>query len=122
MMGDVDLQDLFIAEQLSIHPNGYTHNVFQAIAAKQLIKAGVEVSAGQTVRYIITGARDKKAIRRVKAAELIHDGIRFDGEKYVDMLILAAANILSLFGYTEEGLKDEIFYGEKQMVLEPAYA
>ncbi len=122
MTRDVDLRDLFISKQLSMPPNGYTHNVFQAIAARQLIKAGVEVSAGQTVRYIITGAQNKRVGRRVKAAELTCDGTRFDAEKYVDMLILAAANILSPFGYTEEGLKDEIFYGEKQMVLEPVYA
>ena len=29
------------------------------------------------------------------------------------------ANILSSFGYTEEALKDQIVYGEKQTVLKP---
>jgi len=38
---------------------------------------------------------------------------RFDAEKYVDMLILAGANILSPFGHAEEALKDQIVYGEK---------
>jgi hypothetical protein len=53
----------------------------------------------------------------VKAAELIDTETRYDVRKYVAMLILAGANILSPFGYNEEGLKDEIRYGEKQTVL-----
>jgi DNA polymerase elongation subunit (family B) len=92
---------------------------FQAIAAKQLMKAGVEVSAGQMVRYVITDAQNKAASRRVKAAELMDDGRCVDTEKYVEMLILAGANILSPFGYTEKGLKDRLVHGEKQMILVP---
>ena len=57
----------------------------------------------------------------VKAAELISADTRFDVEKYVDMLILAGANVLSPFGYTEERLKDQIVYGEKQTVLKPTF-
>jgi len=54
-----------------------------------------------------------------EAAELINAETRFDVEKYVDMLILAGANILSPFGYTEEALRDQIVYGEKQTLLKP---
>jgi len=117
--GDVDREDLIITKQLSMHPNRYAHDVSQAIAAKQLITAGLEVSGGQTVRYLITGVRNKRPNSRVKAAELIDKYTRIDAGKYVDLLILAAANILSLFGYAEERLKDELFYGEKQTVLKP---
>ena len=116
---DVDVRDLIIAKQLSMHPDRYAHDVFQAIAAKQLMKEGIEVSGGQTVRYLITDAENRRAGKRVKAAELVNAETRFDVEKYVDMLILAGANILSLFGYTEEALKDQIVYGEKQTVLRP---
>ncbi len=116
---DVDVQDLIIAKQLSMHPDRYAHDVFQAIAARQLMRESIEVSAGQTVRYLITDAENKRASKRVKAAELINAETHFDAEKYVDMLILAGANILSPFEYTEEALKDQILYGEKQMVLKP---
>jgi len=103
-----------------MHPDRYAHDVFQAIAAKQLVKEGIEISGGQTVRYSITDAENKRPGKRVKAAELIDADTRFDVKKYVDMLIVAGANILSSFGYTEERLKDEIVYGEKQTVLKPA--
>ena len=56
----------------------------------------------------------------MKASGLIDIETRYDVRKYVAILILAGANILNLFGYTEEGLKDEIAYGEKQTVLKPA--
>jgi len=118
MKGDVDRGDLFIAKQLSMRPNRYVHNVFQAIAAKQLIKASMEVSAGQTVRYLIIDAQNKRPNSRVVAAELINDDTPFDIERYRNMLILAGANILSQFGLTEERLRDHIVYGQKQTTLE----
>jgi len=114
---DVNVQDLIIAKQLSMHPERYAHDVFQAIAAKQLMKEGIEISGGQTVRYLITDAENKRPSRRVKAAELIDADSRFDAEKYMNMLILAAANILIPFGYTQERLKDHVVYGEKQTML-----
>jgi DNA polymerase elongation subunit (family B) len=114
---DVDVRDLIIAKRLSMQPDKYTHDVFQAIAAKQLLKEGVEISGGQTVRYLITDAANKRASRRVTAAELVDEETRFDVEKYVDLLILAGVNILSPFGYTEDNLKDQIVYGEQQTVL-----
>jgi DNA polymerase elongation subunit (family B) len=119
---DVDVRDLVISKRLSMHPDRYAHDVFQAVAAKQLMNEGIEVSGGQTVRYLITDADNRRADKRVKAAELINAETRFDVEKYVDMLILAGANILSPFGYTEEALKDQIVYGEKQTVLKPILA
>ena len=116
---DVDVRDLIISKQLSMHPDKYAHDVFQAIAAKQLMRKGIEFSAGQTVRYLITDAENKRPNSRVKVAELVNGDTRFDTEKYVDMLILAATNILNPFGYTEEGLKNKVYYGEKQTVLNP---
>jgi len=116
---DVDVHDLIIAKQLSMHPDRYAHDVFQAIAAKQLLEGGIEVSEGQTVRYLIIDTENRRPSKRVKAAELIDVETRFDVEKYVEMLILAGANILSPFGYTQERLRDHIVYGEKQMMLTP---
>jgi DNA polymerase elongation subunit (family B) len=116
---DVDARDLTVSKRLSMHPNKYTHHVFQAIAARQLMKEGIEITGGQTVRYLITDAENKRASKRVKAAELINAETQYDAQKYMDMLILAGANILSPFGYTERTLKDDIVYGERQTMLEP---
>ena len=104
---NVDLQDLIISKRLSMHPDNYVHDVFQAIAARQLMKEGIEISGGQTVRYLITDAGNRRPSKRVKAAELINDENLFDAEKYMDMLILAGASILSQFKYTEEAIKNQ---------------
>jgi DNA polymerase elongation subunit (family B) len=120
--GDIDVGDLIISKRLSMHPDGYAHDVFQAIAAKQLVNEGVEVSGGQTIRYLIIDADNRKPSKRVKAAELIDGETRFDAKKYAEMLIMAGANILSPFGYTNEALKDQIVYGEKQTMLETSFS
>jgi len=83
------------------------------------MKEGVEVPGGQTVRYLITDAENRRPSKRVRAAELVNAETRFDAEKYLDLLILAGADILSPFGYTEKLLKDEVVYGEKQSKLTP---
>ncbi len=119
MSRDVDARDLIVAKRLSMHPDRYVHDVLQAIAAKQLIRAGTEVSGGQTVRYLITDAKNRRLNSRVKIAELVNAETPFDAERYVDMLIRAGANILSPFGYNERMLKNRLVYGERQMILAP---
>jgi len=116
---DVDVRDLIITKQLSMHPDRYAHDVFQTIAANQLMKEGMEISAGQTVRYLITDAENRRPNKRVKAVELINAETQFDVKKYLDLLMLAGVNVLSPFGYTEERLKDYIVYEAKQSELEP---
>jgi len=115
--GEVSVMDLLIAKQLSHDPNDYAQDVFQAIAARQLLKEGVEVSAGQTIRYLITNAKSKRADRRVRAAELIGTDTRYDVKKYLELLLSAANNILSPFGYTLDKLYSLVLYGEDQMKL-----
>jgi DNA polymerase elongation subunit (family B) len=114
---EVDVQDLFIAKQLSMNPSEYAHNVFQAIAAFQLANEGIEVSAGQTIRYLITEAESTKLNRRVKAAELVDENTHYDVKKYLELLLSAGANVLSPFGYTTEKLYGMIVHNEKQVAL-----
>jgi DNA polymerase elongation subunit (family B) len=65
--GKVDVEELAITKRLSKPPSGYTHNVVQAIAARQLEKAGYEVHPGQTISYVITNAGSSKPYERVAA-------------------------------------------------------
>jgi len=115
--GEVAVQDLFVAKQLSMGPREYVHNVFQAIAAMQLLSEGIEVSAGQTIRYLITEAESKRLNRRVRAAELVDENTGHDVKKYLELLLLAAANILSPFGYTSDKLYDLVVRNQRQVAL-----
>jgi len=114
---DVPLDQLIIANQLSKGADRYSNKVFQAIAAQQLIEEGIEVSAGQTVRYLITDADEKRPDRKVRAAELTTDDTRYDVKKYLDLLLAAASNILSPFGYSDRKLRDEVLQLEEQQLL-----
>jgi len=80
--------------------------VSQVIAAEQLLKEGVEVSAGKNVSFLFTSAKNKRYERRVKAEELIEEDINSDVKKYLLLLYSAASNILSPFGYSEKGIHD----------------
>jgi len=113
----VSAKDLLIAKRLSLHPLEYAHDILQAIAAKQLMKAGVDISAGQTVQYLITNSRSKRVYLRVKPEPLLNAGVHYDSRKYMELLLSSAANILSLFGYTMSSLYDLIVHGEEQKPL-----
>jgi DNA polymerase elongation subunit (family B) len=112
----VGVQELLITKRLSKSPSHYSHNVFQAIAAKQLEKAGFEVSAGQTVRYLIVASGCKTVYNRVSAAELLKPKTRYDAEKYLNMLISAGETLLGCFGYSKKKIRD-LVHGEKQIML-----
>ncbi len=106
--GEVLIEDLVISKRMSKNPEQYHQHVSQVIAAKQLIKQGMEVHAGNSVRFLFTHSKDKRHERRVKAAQLIEKGVEPDTEKYLQLLYSAAANMLSFDGYTTKLIYDSI--------------
>jgi len=114
--GDVDMHELLVTKRLSKDPDDYAHDVVQAIAAKQLVKAGFEVHSGQTVQYLLTNVRSKVSNERVVAAQLLDLHVRYDVGEYVDMLISAAETILGMFGYTETKLLIETNCRQRQLI------
>jgi DNA polymerase elongation subunit (family B) len=115
--GHVDLQELLVAKRLSKSPSGYSHDVFQAIAAKQLKEAGFEVHPGQAVQYLIVNAKSKWVNDRVVAVQLLRPNSRYDVEEYVKMLISAGETLLGVFGYTKRKIQTEAMCNEKQTML-----
>jgi DNA polymerase elongation subunit (family B) len=115
--GEVNTEELLITKRLSKCPQEYTHDVFQAVAATQLMSAGFDVYPGQTVEYIIVDADNRSPSKRVLAAPLIGPNQRYDIKKYLEMLLEAGESLLCVFGYDIERIKRESLYGEKQLVL-----
>ena len=107
--GRVDMQELMITKQLSKDPSEYRHNVMQALAARQLIQEGVQISAGQNVSYIMQ--RVPIALgKRVLPSELIDGPIRYDAEKYAQLLLDAVTDLLSPLG-RDSLLSNELIAG-----------
>jgi DNA polymerase elongation subunit (family B) len=115
--GQVEVQELLVAKRLSKAPSGYRHDVFQAIAARQLKKAGFEVYPGQTVQYLIVNAKSRWADERVVAAQLLKPNTRFDVREYLKLLVSAGETLLGVFGYTRNRIEAEMLYHEKQVML-----
>ena len=106
--GEVPIWDLIVTKRLSKDLEDYTQKVSQMIAGEQLQKEGFEVSAGKSVKFLYTSAKNKRYSRRVKAKELIEEGTNPDVRKYLLLLYSAASNILSPFGYSPERVYDHV--------------
>jgi DNA polymerase elongation subunit (family B) len=117
LRGYVNVEELLVSKRLSKHPKDYAHDVFQAVAAKQLLAAGFDVYPGQTVRYLIVDADNRSPNNRVKAAELLNGRQRFDTQKYLEMLLEAGKTLFSVFGYDLEKIRSHVVYGEEQLLL-----
>jgi DNA polymerase elongation subunit (family B) len=59
-----------VTKQLSKDPKTYKQMVSQVIAAKQLMKEGIEIAAGKDVSFLFTSAENKHYERRVMVEEL----------------------------------------------------
>jgi DNA polymerase elongation subunit (family B) len=105
---EVPIENLIITKHLSKNPKHYKQKVSQLIAAKQLIKEGVEITAGKNVRFLLIDAESKRYERRVKAEELIEPNTNSDTKKYLLLLYSSAANLLSPLEYTTKEVYDTI--------------
>ena len=112
--GQVDVQELLVTKRLSKSPLSYTHDVFQAIAAKQLEKAGFEVHAGQIVQYLIVNTGTKWPNKKVIAVQLLGTDVHYDVEEYVKMLFSAGETLLGVFGYDKHRIETLVIRHEKR--------
>jgi DNA polymerase elongation subunit (family B) len=104
------------AKHLSKDPKSYKQLVSQVIAAKQLMKEGVEVAAGKNVKFLFTSAENKRYERRVTAEELIEKNTNSDVKKYLLLLYASAVSMFSPFGYSAGTIYDEV-RGHRQIRL-----
>jgi DNA polymerase elongation subunit (family B) len=91
---DVDLRDLILNNTLTREPHEYRATSRAAIVAKQLVKAGRELHAGQRVRYIMTNTGAENPLRRVRALELLDNSTRYDPQAYAELCERAFENLI----------------------------
>lgn len=92
--GRVSAEELAITFHLSKEPGAYVHDTVSSLAAKHLAAAGVELHVGETVRYVITNARDPVKDWRSRPLALMEHGLEYDARKYLELLERAAWEIL----------------------------
>jgi DNA polymerase elongation subunit (family B) len=104
--GDVPIWDLIVTKHMSKQPGKYKQHVSQVIAAEQLSREGAQVSAGKNVSFIFTDSANKRFERRVKAEQLIEQGVNPDVKRYLLLLYSSAANLLNFAGYNTASVYD----------------
>ncbi|MDQ7819895.1 MAG: DNA polymerase domain-containing protein [Armatimonadota bacterium] len=107
--GEVTAADLVITTRLSQEVSRYRHNTAQALAARALARAGVRVSPGEPVQYILVDAGARVPRDRVRPYGLRGDDWHYDREAYATLLLRAAATVLEPFGYGEDRLRREVW-------------
>jgi DNA polymerase elongation subunit (family B) len=108
LKGEVPIADLIVTKHMSKQSKNYRQQVSQAIAAQQLIKQGIEVHAGNNVRFLFTNAEHEHRERRVKALQLIEKNVAPDTKKYLLMLYASGGYLLSFAGYTPQKIYDAV--------------
>jgi DNA polymerase-2 len=102
--GNVSPFDLVVRRHISKDPYEYANRSINAIVSQTLAESGVQLSAGESVEYIITDASGKKDPQKAKPLALyaLDDG--YDIKKYSELICDAAETVLEPFGYTAEKL------------------
>lgn len=107
--------DLAIYRQLSRHPLAYKVKAHTAIAARQMLDAGIELQPGQMIAYIVTRAGARNPNLRVRALPLVRERDRYDRRWYLDLLLDSGEELFGQFGYTREKIEAEKVAIIKQM-------
>ena len=97
--GRVPFEELIITRTLSKDPMQYVREDAGAIAAKELVRAGVKLHPGEQVGYIILDRKAKVKGDRARSALLLTGEESYDKERYIELLLRAAETLLAPLGY-----------------------
>jgi len=106
--GQVSFEELAITQSLSRHPSEYTKQTLNAIVGKQLLESGVELSAGQRIRYVITEHKARVPNDRARALEHLDGSLGYDAEWYGELLLRAVESLLAPVGICADMLREQI--------------
>ncbi len=100
--GQVNYRDLVLTYHLSRDPREFQHNTLNAIVARDLMRRGVSLAAGEPIQYIVTRAKSPHPSERAQPLEFFDPATGYDVEKYTELLVRAMRAILQPLGLTEK--------------------
>ena len=100
MTGEIELQDLVISKQLRMNINNYK-SIFPHVAAAIQLSNDERISRGDNIEYVYTDSQHQNPLSRVVPAQIIrnNDSLKYDKEKYKEMLLDASETVLGIFGF-----------------------
>jgi DNA polymerase-2 len=103
--GHMPLVQLLVAKTVSREPEAYQVDTATALALRQLGEVGIHLHPGERVRYLIRHARAPNKEERVRAFPRLGPDDGFDVAQYQAMLVDAALELLTPFGYDAARLR-----------------
>lgn len=100
--GQVPFEDLAITQRLSRDPREYKTSTLNAIVANQLLDSGVELTPGESIRYVIVENKAKARDDRARALEHLDGSLGYDAERYGELLLRAVESLLAPVGISAE--------------------
>ena len=94
---EVPPESMIFTRNLSKKPGEYLNRTIQSSVADQLSEEGIELHAGESVRYLITDYYSGSPRRRAAPESLIDDGTPYDVRRYVELLAEACSTVLEPF-------------------------
>jgi DNA polymerase II len=103
--GRIPLVQLLVATTVSREVEAYQVETQTALALRQLGEAGIHLHPGERVRYLIRHARAPNKAERVRAFPRLGPDDGFDVAQYQALLLDAALELLTPFGYDAARLR-----------------
>jgi len=96
--GQVPFEELAITQRLSRNPREYAKATLNAIVANQLLDSGVELTPGESIRYVIVEHHAKAKHDRARALEHLDGALGYDVERYAELFLRAVESLLTPAG------------------------
>jgi DNA polymerase-2 len=103
--GHVPAVQLLVSNTVTSEPGEYRVDTAAALALQQLAEVGVHLHPGERVRYLIRYAKDPNKAERVRAFPRLGPDDAFDAAAYQRLLLDAALELLTPFGYDAPRLR-----------------
>jgi len=96
--GDLKKEELLVAKSVRQKGSEYKVDNLTALALRQLEDAGIEIHPGEKVHYLIKDSGAKNKEERIRAFPLLSADGFYDEEKYRDLLLNAAEEVIGKSG------------------------
>jgi DNA polymerase-2 len=93
---EVPVEELSFSVNISKAPEEYVNRTVQSSAVRQLAGEGVELHAGEGIRYVINDYRSSGS-RRAVPTDLLGGRSDYDQRSYIELLAEACASVLQQF-------------------------
>jgi DNA polymerase-2 len=93
---EVPAEELAFSVNISKKPEEYVNNTVQTSAIRQLTGEGVEIHAGEGIRYVVRDYRSGGP-RRAVPADFLEGESDYDHKRYIELLAEACASVLQQF-------------------------